>query len=77
MTCSTCRFWRPFDAEDNDHYWEFPDAEGAEEVAVPPWGTCLREDEPGTPMFTNDASGYFARLRTRAEFRCSAHEASP
>lgn len=36
------------------------------------WGTCQREHEPGSPMFTNDASDYFSALRTKAAFHCNA-----
>ena len=36
------------------------------------WGTCKRQEAPGSPMFTNDASEYFSALRTKPSHSCAA-----
>jgi len=87
--CSDCKFWTPYGEDLDDHYfrsWDIVYAESDEQIewadavaaATPhpptPWGTCRREHERPTPMFTNDGSGYFSALRTRHDFGCVAFE---
>lgn len=69
QSCRSCRFWTPL-VEDR-YRFDFPSWDG-QEYDERDWGTCGRESEPGSPMFTNDASQYFSALRTLASHGCNA-----
>lgn len=78
MTCVDCRFWERLDLRTGpgSHYEDgalfYLRSDEGEAAADPAtWGVCHRQDEPGAPMFTVDASEYYSSLSTRAEFSCS------
>ncbi len=60
--------------------WEVPDRIGPDNDSPldisrdSKWGHCKREYQPGTPMFTIDASNYYSVLRTQDTFHCAAYE---
>lgn len=80
--CSSCLYWTPGNIPDAfdlvPHVnWKIPGAEFRDALETQhrpgPWGTCGRENDADSPMFTNDASDYFAALRTRGTHYCSAY----
>lgn len=71
-TCKSCKYWTGLEFEE-DHYVVFPDDDAL--VIKAEWGTCHRQDEVGSPMFTNDGSEYFSALRTRQTFSCCEFQA--
>lgn len=87
--CSDCKFWAPFGEELSGEYYGHlveiitrgeavktidPWETALDYKPLLPWGTCSREEQPPTPMFTVDGSGYFSALRTRHDFGCAAFE---
>lgn len=72
--CGTCRFWKPVDDSSDPSPAFF-----SEEITDKTWGQCGRIEmleSSQSPELAGcvDGSGYFAALRSKADFGCVLHE---
>lgn len=80
--CGQCKFWDPLSFRSPDEPYHAgseadPDNRNLDAEPGIAWGSCGRENHPGSRMGTNDASDYRSWFYTRQDFGCVQWEQRP
>lgn len=65
LACEACRHWKRLTTEQEGRR----DSPARDDFAS--WGQCRRQDDPDTPIYSQDSSDYWSWITTRADFWCS------